>query len=193
MAADAHRRAVFLDRDGTINIEKDYLYRIEDFQFIPGAPEAIRRFKEAGFLVIVVSNQSGVGRGYYSEDDVDRLHCHIQQELAAYGTCIDAFYFCPHHPQQGEGAYRIDCDCRKGEPGMLLQAAGEHGIDLAQSWMVGDKLADLEAGERAGCRTILVLTGYGERTRSKLGPQAEQVCCAEDLAQASSMIYPAPR
>ena len=185
-------RAVFLDRDGTINVERDYLYKIEDFEFIPGTPEAIRRLKEAGFLVIVVSTQTGVGRGYYSEDDVDRLHRHIQQQLAAYGTCIDAFYFCPHHPEQGEGAYRTDCDCRKGEPGMILQAASEYGIDLEQSWMIGDKLADLEAGERAGCRTILVLTGYGEQTLTKLGLRAEQVCFAKDLAQAASMIYSAP-
>ena len=193
MAADVNRRAVFLDRDGTINIEKDYLHRIEDFEFIPGVPEAIRQLKEAGFLVIVVSNQSGVGRGYYSEDDVDRLHHHIQKELAAYDTGIDAFYFCPHHPKQGEGPYRIDCYCRKGAPGMLLQGASEYGINLAHSWMIGDKLTDLEAGERAGCRTILVLTGYGEQTLEKLGPRADQVCCAKDLAQACSMIYSAPR
>lgn len=155
------RRAVFLDRDGTLNEEKDYLHRIEDFAFIPGAPEAILALKSAGFLVIVVTNQSGVARGYYSESDVERLHRHIQAELAVYGTAVDAFYFCPHHPAAEVGAYRVSCNCRKGEPGMLLQAAAELNIDLGSSFMIGDKLADIEAGERAGCRSLLVLTGYG--------------------------------
>lgn len=155
------RRAVFLDRDGTINVEKDYLYRIEDFEFIPGAPEAIKRLKDAGFLVIVVTNQSGVARGYYTLEDVNRLHDHIQNELEKIGTSIDAFYVCPHHPTEGIGDYSRECDCRKGNPGMLLQAAKDFDIDLARSIMVGDKLADVEAGRRSGCVPYLVLTGYG--------------------------------
>ena len=154
--------AVFLDRDGTINVEKNYLYRIEDFEFIPGAPEAIKRLKDAGFLIVVVTNQSGVARGYYSLEDVDRLHTHIQDELNRYDTSIDAFYVCPHHPTDGEGEYLLECDCRKGNPGMLLQAAEDMGVDLKHSWMVGDKAADIEAGGRAGCRSILVETGYGD-------------------------------
>lgn len=161
------RRAVFLDRDGTINEEKDYLHRIEDFAFIPGVPAAIRRLKEAGFLVIVVTNQSGVGRGYYSMEDVDRLHRHLQDKLAESGTAVDAFYVCPHHPTEGVGHFLRDCDCRKGRPGMLLQAAAEHGIDLERSFMVGDKAADIEAGEEAGCRSMLVLTGYGAEESRK--------------------------
>lgn len=162
------RRAVFLDRDGTINEEKDYLHRIEDFAFIPGVPAAIRRLKEAGFLVIVVTNQSGVGRGYYSMEDVDRLHRHLQDELVASGTTVDAFYVCPHHPTEGVGSFLRDCACRKGKPGMLFQAAAEHGIDLEGSYMVGDKAADIEAGEDAGCRSLLVLTGYGARESRKV-------------------------
>lgn len=162
------RRAVFLDRDGTINEEKNYLHRVEDFEFIPGAPEAIRCLKEAGFLVVVVTNQSGVGRGYYSMEDVDTLHRHIQAELARIGASIDGFYVCPHHPSEGVGDYRQDCDCRKGNPGMLLQAAAEHHVDLTRSFMVGDKVADVEAGERAGCTPLLVMTGYGEREAQKM-------------------------
>ena len=180
------RRAVFLDRDGTINVEKDYLYKIEAFEFIPGAQEAIKRLKEAGFVVIVVSNQSGVSRGYFDEDAVNRLHQHIQSELTAYGTSIDAFYFCPHHPDKGLGDYKVDCNCRKGKPGMLLQAAREHDIDLQNSFMVGDKLADIEAGERAGCKSILVLTGYGEATA--LTPEAASVVKCQDLGCASTLI-----
>ncbi len=162
------RPAVFLDRDGTINVEKDYLHRSEDFAFIPGAPQAIRRLKAAGFLVIVVTNQSGVARGYFSLAAVEELHRHLQRQLALFGTGIDAFYSCPHHPQDGVGEYRIACTCRKGAPGMLLQAAAEHRIDLAASWMIGDKAADIEAGHSAGCTSLLVLTGYGEKESAKV-------------------------
>jgi len=164
------RAAIFIDRDGTINEEKNYLHRIEDFEFIPGTHEAIKLLKDAGYLVIVVSNQSGIARGYFDEAAVDRLHEHIQQELKRYDTTIDGFYYCPHHPEKGLGDYKVACDCRKGAPGMLLQAAEEHNIDLEKSFMVGDKLADIEAGAKAGCKSILVLTGYGDREKSKPGP-----------------------
>ena len=180
------RRAVFLDRDGTINVEKKYLHRIEDFEFIPGVPEAIRRLKKAGFLVIVVSNQSGIARGYYDEQAVDKLHRHIQEELARYKTSVDGFYICPHHPEKGIGAYRIVCDCRKGEAGMLKRAALDHDIDLGQSFMVGDKPADVEAGERAGCQSILVLTGYGATVAGQ--PELEQAMKCPDLAHAVTRI-----
>ncbi len=165
------RRAVFLDRDGTINVEKDYLHRIEDFEFIPGAPEAIKRLKDAGFLVIVVTNQSGVARGYFGIAEVELLHRHMQGELAKHGTSVDGFYICPHHPTQGTGEYLRDCDCRKGKPGMLLEAAAEHEIDLTSSFMVGDKVADIEAGEAAGCSSLLVLTGYGHQSSSEMSAQ----------------------
>lgn len=155
------RRAVFLDRDGTINVEKDYLHRPEEFEFIPGAPEAIGMLKDAGYLVVVVTNQSGVARGYYGESDVKRIHHHMDELLAAHGTSVDGYYFCPHHAEKGMGGYLTDCDCRKPLPGMLLQAASELDIDLSASWMIGDKLADIEAGRGAGCTSFLVLTGYG--------------------------------
>lgn len=180
------RRAVFLDRDGTINVEKNYLCKIEDFEFIPGVPGAIKKLKDAGLLVIVVSNQSGIARGYFDEETVRKLHQHIQQELVALGTSIDDFYFCPHHPEQGLGAYKLSCQCRKGNPGLLLQAAREHGIDLPKSYMVGDKLADIEAGQRAGCKTLLVLTGYGASTSSKLEDETVKRC--SDLDCAASLI-----
>lgn len=155
------QRAVFLDRDGTINEEREYLWRTEDFCFIDGAVEAIRLLRSAGYLVVVVTNQSGIGRGYYGEQDLERLHRHMQHELESSGTGVDAYYFCPHHPLHGQGAYGAECDCRKPLPGMLLQAADELGIDLERSWMIGDKRADMEAGLAAGCRSILVKTGYG--------------------------------
>lgn len=179
-------KAVFLDRDGTINEEKNYLYKIEDFEFIPGAPEAIKKLKDEGYLVVVVSNQSGIARGYFDEQAVDRLHHHIQSELFEYGTSIDAFYYCPHHPKAGLGKYKVACECRKGAPGMLLQAARDHNIDLKQSYIIGDKLADIEAGERAGCQSILVLTGYGEATASR--PEAASVKKCVSLKSAVRLI-----
>jgi D-glycero-D-manno-heptose 1,7-bisphosphate phosphatase len=179
------RPAVFLDRDGTINVEKEYLHRVEDFDFIPGAPEAIRRLKEAGFLIIVVTNQSGVARGYYPVSAVETLHRHMQEELGKYGTAVDAFYLCPHHPRDGVGEYRIDCACRKGHPGMLLQAAADLAIDLKNSWMVGDKAVDIEAGERAGCTPVLVLTGYGGKENDKVDPHVHRFA---DLQAAAEFI-----
>jgi D-glycero-D-manno-heptose 1,7-bisphosphate phosphatase len=183
---DHTRRAVFLDRDGTINVEKNYLHKIEDFEFIPGSPEAIKKLKNAGFMVIVVSNQAGVARGYFDEDAVNLLHEHIQDELKGYDTVIDAFYFCPHHPEKGLGVYKVACGCRKGAPGMLLKAASEHCIDLKNSFMVGDKLADIEAGQRAGCRSVLVLTGYGEAVAQKAEIASVEKC--QNLSVAVDLI-----
>ena len=180
------RRAVFLDRDGTINVETSYLHKVEDFEFIPGAPEAIKKLKDAGFLVIVVSNQSGIARGYFDEDAVRILHHHIQNELKAIGTTIDAFYFCPHHPVKGIGDYKVVCECRKGSPGMLLQASEEHGVDLNKSFMVGDKLADIEAGQRAGCQPVLVMTGYGAKVAEELKLAGVEKC--RDLGAVAEFI-----
>lgn len=149
--------AIFLDRDGTINVEKNYLIDPAGFELIPGVGDALRRCQEAGYLLIVVTNQSGVARGYFTTKEVEELHVHLQAELSVYGVQIDAFYLCPHHPDYSDGL----CGCRKGAPGMLLQAAADYDIDLAASWMIGDKRTDVEAGNRAGCRSILVRTGYG--------------------------------
>ncbi len=163
----ATKQAVFLDRDGTINVEKEYLFRPEDFEFTPGAVEAIKILNHAGYLVIVVTNQSGVARGYYKESDVLHLHKYIDNLLNARGARVDSWYYCPHHPN-GINPYNVICNCRKPMPGMLLQAAAEHSIQLSKSWMVGDKIADIEAGMAAGCRPLLVLTGYGSEISNEL-------------------------
>lgn len=155
------RRAVFLDRDGTINVEVQYLSQVEDFQFIPGVPWALKRLKDAGFLLVVVTNQSGIGRGLYDEAALESIHSHMHADLAKFGAAIDACYFCPHHPEHAIGDYHQECGCRKPLPGMLQQAAQDLDIDLAASFMIGDKLADVEAGIAAGCSSLLVLTGYG--------------------------------
>ncbi len=185
MSAPDLKPAVFLDRDGTINVEKDYLHRVEDFIFIPGAPEAIRRLNDAGYLVIVATNQSGVARGYFGLAEVEALHAHLVKELARWGARIDAFYACPHHPGEGVGGLKVDCDCRKGRPGMLLQAAEQHRIDLTRSYMIGDKTSDIAAGEAAGCRSILVLTGYGAEEARRL---SREVPRCPDLAHAVDLI-----
>ncbi|RNC65822.1 MAG: D-glycero-beta-D-manno-heptose 1,7-bisphosphate 7-phosphatase [Desulfuromonadales bacterium] len=185
MRSEEGNRAVFLDRDGTINVEKSYLHRSEEFEFISGAPEAIRLLKEAGFLVIVVTNQSGVARGYYDEEAVHRLHRFMDGELATVGACVDAYYLCPHHPLHGVGPYRTDCACRKPLPGMLMAAAQALGIDLSRSWIIGDKEADVAAGLAAGCRPLLVMTGYGAE-EMHLVPPGVTVC--DDIGAAVRVI-----
>lgn len=178
------KQAVFLDRDGTLNVEKEYLFRPEAFEFIPGAVDAVRLLNQAGYLVVVVTNQSGVARGYYGEDDVVMLHRHIDNLLKLDNAQVDAWYYCPHHPA-GKAPYNVVCDCRKPMPGMLKQAAQELSIDLSCSWIVGDKMADIEAGLAAGCKPVLVLTGYGQETRTRL---PEAVPCCSDLLEAVRLI-----
>ncbi|HET6421259.1 MAG TPA: D-glycero-beta-D-manno-heptose 1,7-bisphosphate 7-phosphatase [Geobacteraceae bacterium] len=159
--AEGKNRAVFLDRDGTINVEKGYVHKIEDFEFIPGVPQAVRLLRDAGFLVIVVTNQSGVARGYYPLGAVHTLHRHMDAELAKHGAAVDAYYICPHHPEGEEQGYSMACGCRKPHPGMLMEAAKDFSIDLASSYMIGDHASDVEAAVRAGCRPVFVTTGHG--------------------------------
>jgi D-glycero-D-manno-heptose 1,7-bisphosphate phosphatase len=177
-------RAVFLDRDGTINLDHGYVFRAADFQFIVGAREAIRKLKDAGYLVIVVTNQAGIARGLYDEADLHELHRHLDRELATYGTAIDAYYYCPHHPEEGREPYLRDCACRKPLPGMLLQAAADFSLKLDSSFLVGDKRSDIQAGVAAGCRSILVQTGYGSGP-DDLPPDIPQVA---DLMEAAHLI-----
>ena len=182
------RPAIFLDRDGTINVEKNYLHRIEDWEWIPGAIKAIREFNRAGYLVIVISNQAGIARGFYSEEAVLRLHNHVDMMLAKHGARIDAYFFCPHHPQFGE---ERNCSCRKPMPGLIRAAQLELGIDLNRSWMIGDKLSDIEAGRAAGVRGILVATGYGKTEATRLNkdvPYAKDLRAACDLVLSGSAI-----
>lgn len=150
------KKAIFLDRDGTINIEKDYLYKIADFEFIDGMPSAIQRWNKLGFLVIVVTNQSGIARGYYKEKDVEILHMYINEELSKYNAHIDKFYYCPHHPTEGKGKYLKNCNCRKPKTGLLERAIEENDIDISKSYLFGDKNSDLEAGKKLGIESFLV-------------------------------------
>lgn len=153
--------AVFLDRDGTVNREVGYLHRPGDLRLVRGSAAAIARLNQAGFDTVLITNQAGIGRGYFAEDAMHALHRVIAARIAGRGAVIDAIYFCPHHPDDG-------CACRKPQPGMLLRATRERRLDIRASFMVGDKCSDLEAGRRAGCRTVLVLTGYGRSERRLL-------------------------
>ncbi len=153
------KKAAFFDRDGVLNIDKGYLYKIEDFAWMPHAREAVKYLHDKGYLVVVVTNQSGVARGYYTEAEVQNLHEYMQQELAELGTAIDAFYHCPHLPDATVPEYAQACTCRKPMPGMVLQAIAELQIDPAQSFIIGDKQRDLDAGSAAGVKGFLYTEG----------------------------------
>ncbi|MBI2824266.1 MAG: HAD family hydrolase [Planctomycetia bacterium] len=169
------RPAVFVDRDGTINEDVGYLARPSQLRLIAGAAEAIARLNQHGVPVVVVTNQAGVARGLFAESAIGNVHARLDKLLARHGACVDRYDYCPHHPRDGQGAYQIDCECRKPRPGMLLRVAEELGLDLARSYMIGDKLTDLEAGAHAGCRTILVRSGYGAQAATTLAPGAYNV------------------
>jgi len=156
------RSVVFLDRDGTISEEVGYVNHIDRLRLFPWAAPAVRKLNEAGMAVVVVTNQSGVGQGYFPEQLVHRVHERIREELASQGAQVDAFYYCPHHPNARLPAYRKVCACRKPETGMLQQAAADLGLDLGSAYVVGDSARDIEMGSRARARTVLVLTGYGK-------------------------------
>ena len=145
------RKAAFLDRDGVINIDHAYVHKIEEFDWVPGVLEAARALSEAGYLLVVVTNQSGIGRGYYDEAAFTRLTDWMKARFAEAGAPVAGVYFCPHHPEKANPPYRMDCDCRKPRPGMLLKAAEDLGIDLSTSIMFGDKPGDMTAGRAAGC------------------------------------------
>jgi histidinol-phosphate phosphatase family protein len=157
-------RAVCLDRDGTIIADVGYPRDPEQVRLLPGAASALRELQQRGFSVVVVSNQSGIGRGLVTKDQADRVHARMVAELAAWGVRIDGAYYCPHSPQEG-------CVCRKPAPGLLLRASADLGFDLTRSFLVGDKLSDIEAGKRAGCRTIL----FGGLPESALSPTPDVV------------------
>ncbi len=183
------RRAVFLDRDGTLIEERDYLYRPEQVNLLPGAARAARLLREAGFYLVLVTNQSAVAKGLLTEKQLAVIHNRLQHLLEREKTKLDAVYYCPHHPQSGSVSYRMSCACRKPAPGMLLRAAEEHDLCLCNSFLVGDKLTDIVAGRRAGCRTILIKTGYGEQELRKIW-QARIIpdFVLENLAQAARLI-----
>lgn len=164
----ARRPAVFLDRDGTLIHERGWVLAPDDVELIEGAGEAVARLNDAGLVVVLVTNQSAVGRGMIDEAELGRIHEHLAAELARRGARLDRIEHCPDHPTEGVGAYRRASRRRKPEPGMLLDAAEALQLDLARSWTIGDAERDLVAGRRAGVRPILVATGKGAREHARL-------------------------
>ena len=174
-------KAVFLDRDGTIVVEKGYITIPDDIELIPGAAEAIVRLRAGGWKVFVATNQGCVGKGMISEDELGEINYRMVSMLGAEGAQLDGIYVCPHHPNGTVADYTMECDCRKPRPGMLERAASENGLDLSQCVMIGDTMRDVGAARSAGARAILVRTGHGVETASQ-DHGAEHV--AADLAAA---------
>lgn len=150
------KKALFLDRDGVVNVEKHYVYRTEDFEFMDGIFPLTKTAQDHGYLIVIVTNQSGIGRGYYTEDEFHKLTQWMTDRFLAEDVTIDRVYHCPYHPTAGEGAYRQDHECRKPKPGMLLQAQRELNLALDESIFIGDKPSDMEAGKRAGIGRLVL-------------------------------------
>jgi D-glycero-D-manno-heptose 1,7-bisphosphate phosphatase len=187
------RKACFFDRDGVIIEEADYISDPSLVRLCPFAADAIRAMHDAGRLVVIVSNQSGIARGYFTVDDLHKVDARMKELLANEGASVDGAYYCLHHKKGVVPEYTCDCDCRKPKPGLFLQAAKELGIDLAESFMIGDKESDLEAGIDAGCRGVaLVRTGHGVHQNIEAIPQAVDVHDVLSAAKELLARYPYP-
>jgi len=190
MEKEGSCRAIFIDRDGTISEEVGYVNHLSRFRLLPRTAEAVRLINKSGFKAIVVTNQSGVARGYFPEELVREVHTKMQMLLSQEGAHVDRIYYCPHHPQVGPAKYRIDCDCRKPKIGMLEKAVRDLKVDLSRSYIIGDKHTEVVTGHRAGIKSILVLTGYGIGELELFSDQWEQKpdFVAEDLLAAVKWI-----
>ena len=180
------RRAVFLDRDGTIIPDRHYLSQPRQVDLFPGAGPALARLNQAGLWVVVITNQSGLARGYFSEEDLAQVHQELDRQLAEHGARVDAYYHCPHLPDGSVARYAIECDCRKPAPGLVLRAAAELGIVLAGSFMVGDRNKDVACGRAAGLIPILLRCGHEDGLPA--GPLERPEHLADDLAGAVDWI-----
>lgn len=184
------RPAVFIDRDGTISEEVGYINHPSRFQLFPFAAAAIKLLNNQGWLAVIITNQAGVARGYFSEAMIQTVHENLRQSLNQSGARVDAIYYCAHHPSVGEPPYRKDCECRKPKPGLIKQAAKDLDIELERSWMIGDRYGDIELAHNAGVHSGLVLSGYGrgewEHQRDSWRYQPELV--AENLLEAITSI-----
>lgn len=184
------RPAVFLDRDGTINEQMGYINHISRFVMLPRAAAAIRLLNEQGIPVVVVSNQSGLARGYFPESLIGEVHAKMNGALAEGGAHVDGIYYCPHHPEAQEERFRLACNCRKPKPGLFLQAAAELDLDLGRSYVVGDRWSDLKAAAAVQAKGVLVLTGYGRGDYEYIGPAqpVQPTYVADDLYAAVQWI-----
>jgi D-glycero-D-manno-heptose 1,7-bisphosphate phosphatase len=184
----ANRPAVFLDRDGTLLEEAGYLDRLERLVFFPYSIDAVRLLNRGGFAVVIVTNQAGIARGIFKEAFVADAHRHIAERLELGGARIDGFYYCPHHPDGVIEALKQDCECRKPRSGMFTRAATELGLDMARSFVIGDRWHDLEAGQRVGARGILVRTGYGLTEEASPRAALQPAAITDNVMEAVSWI-----
>ncbi len=173
------QKAVFLDRDGTIIEEVNFLATVEETELFPFTIEALKLLRDAGFLLFITTNQSGIARGYFDANAVNAIHAKIQNELKANGLRVESFHFCPHFPDAG-------CKCRKPNTGMIEQALENFDLDLSKSWMIGDKILDIEMGFNAGIKTALVKTGYGKEHQNELTRKPDII--TENLLQAAKLV-----
>lgn len=173
------KRAVFLDRDGVLMEDANYVGHVDRVILIPDVPAALHRLRDAGFHLFVVTNQSGVARGYFSREAVEQIHRHLDQQFRQHGVWIDRYYVCPHHPQD-------NCNCRKPQPRFLRDAAQTYNLNLALCYMVGDRASDIEAGKNAGTKTVLVLTGAGHQTLTEGVSRPDHV--ADNLSAAAAWM-----
>lgn len=189
MVPEPPRPAVFLDRDGTLNREVDYLADPAGLELLPGVGEALRELADAGYRLVVVTNQSGVARGLLDEPTLLRVHDALRAALARHGVALDRIAYCPHHPEVGPPPYRRSCECRKPRPGLLADAARELDLDLERSWIVGDSERDLLAGAALGLPGVLVATGKGRRERERLAAAGRPPRhFAADLREAARIV-----
>ncbi len=182
-------KAIFLDRDGTINVEKHYLYKISDFEFLPGVVDALRKLQRAGYLLIIVTNQSGIGRGYYTESDFQKLNDWMVSTLKEQGVTIVDVYYCPHLPDAQVEEYRKECNCRKPKLGMYQQAILDYNIQIGQSYAIGDKIRDCAICESSPCKGFLI--GENEKPEVIANVKAgmmDRVCYANTLSEAADFI-----
>ncbi len=185
-----NRPAAFIDRDGTISEEVGYINHPSRFRIFPYSAPAVRLLNDAGWLAILVTNQAGVARGYFTEDLIGVVHERLRQDLEAGGARLDAVYYCPHHPSTGDAPYRLACECRKPQPGLIRQAARDFEIDLKRSWMIGDRYSDTELARNAEVNSAFVLSGYGrgewEYGRANWKHEPHLIC--DDLLQVVQTI-----
>ncbi len=185
------RRAIFLDRDGTLNTDVGYLHRLEDLELYPWTADALRLLKRAGYVLVVVTNQSGIAHGLIAPEFIPACHAEMRRRLQPAGADLDALYFCNHHPRGVIEALAIECRCRKPRPGMVEDAVRDLDLDPARSWVVGDKWLDVDLGHAVGARSILVRTGWGaeHEQRRPAGQRVDAIC--DNLIDAVSVIIAA--
>lgn len=179
-------KAIFLDRDGVINIDRNYVYKVEDFEFIPRAIGALKMLSKTDYKIIIITNQSGIGRELYTHEDLKKVMDFMYKEFDKHKIKVEKkYYFCPHHPTKGIGEYRVECDCRKPKTGMFKQAQKDFDIDMSKSFYIGDLEPDMVAGRNAGCKTIFVLSGHGKKEDLK---DVKPDFIAKDLYEAVEVI-----